>query len=268
MSRLGFALLLLMVAADPARAEQVTLALPTGSTLTAEFRLPQPANKVPAVIFLHGLAVRDGGPDAAASRGHDIDAFAEAFARAGYAALVPIRTTPVESDNGDLAIDEGVSAVLGGMEFLQSRNEVDAHRIAVAGFGEGATIALWAAARMPDVGAAVAISPRHMEDRPSEAETQSLEKFLASGAVAGIRAPVLLLVGEDQSRADHRVDDELAATLMKNYKRFRYIKNYPGDRRWFEAPRADYMEDVIRFLDERMRRGGDQVSGRPPSSNR
>lgn len=239
---------LLVALVPPARAEQVTLDLATGTKLTAEFAAPGGAKRGPAVIYLHGASVRDLGAAGAAGRGQDMAAFAAAFADLGFAAIAPIRRTPMEAANGDTVIDEGLAAILAATGFLQARAEVDPARIAVVGYGEGATIALWAAARMPDLAAAVAISPSRMSGRRSAAATMGMTKFLAGDGIAALRAPVLLIVGTKESRTTLRTGEELSVALMKDYKRFRYIRSFRADRRWFAAPRPDYLADVAQFL--------------------
>lgn len=248
-------MLLVVLAATAARAGSVTIDLPTGTKLQAEFALPAGGGRVPAVIYLHAASVRDVGPAGAAERGHDIAAFARAFAEAGFAAIVPVRKTPMDGANGDAVIDEGLAAILGAMDALRIRPEVDPERIAVAGYGEGGLIALWAAARMPDIGAAIIVSPNRMAVGRSAARTMTFGEFLRPETVAAIRAPVLLIQGERESRTARRTGDELTGALMESYKRFRYIRAYPGDRRWFAAPQPDYMSDIVAFLSERLYAG-------------
>lgn len=251
MRTLAFALLL--VAALPARAQEVELALPTGGTLKADLATPAAADgKSPAVVYLHGAYVRRLGADRAAEGGYDVGEFARAFADAGYVAIAPIRVTESTGDNGDAVIDEGLSAVLAALDFLRARDDVDARRIALVGFEEGATIALWAVARMPDIAAAVAMSPSAMTGR-AEAETMTLERFIEGDAIKAIRAPILVTVGREEGRGTRRRADDLTQKLMRSYKRFRYIHTYRGDSRWFRQPRDAVMADILKFLGERLR---------------
>ena len=107
------AVALLLLAALPARAEWITLALPTGPTLQADVQAPadlKTLERVPGVIYLHGRSVRQNGYDAEADRGYDITAFTRAFADAGFIAIAPVRETPVGSESGDEAVSEGIAA--------------------------------------------------------------------------------------------------------------------------------------------------------------
>jgi dienelactone hydrolase len=248
---LAFALLLL--AALPARAEEVELSLPTGGAIKADLATPASAKgKSPAIVYLHGAYVRRLGADRAAEGGYDVGDFTRAFADAGFVAIAPIRETESTGDNGDAVIEEGLASVLSALDYLRSRKDVDARRIALVGFEEVATIALWALARMPDIAAAVAMSPSAMTGC-AEAETMTLDRFIGGDAIKAVCAPVLVTVGREEGRGARRRTDELTQKLMRSYKRFRYIHTYRGDSRWFRQPRDAVMADILNFLGERLR---------------
>lgn len=244
--------LVALAAALPAGAEQVMLTLPTGANLKAELQAPPgdptTATKYPAVIYLHGAMVREAGIEAAADRGYDIAGFTRAFAGAGLVAIAPVRVTPVAADNGDDVIDEGLAAILGALEFLRARKDVDAARVSVAGFGEGGLIVLWAMSEMPDIARGVVMSPVRMSSGRSRAATRSLDALIDSGRLKSMRGTVLLTAGEKETRRALKTAEDTAQALMKSYRRFRYIRNYPAARRWFRQPRAAFMGDVVRFL--------------------
>ncbi len=248
------AALLLLALATPARAETVELTLPTGPVLKAELARPNGTGRAPAVVFLHGASVREHGLEASVDGGHDPGAFASAFAARGFVALAPIRATPYEAKTGDVAIGEGLAATLAALDYLRARKDVDPARIGLVGYAEGATIALWAASSMPDLGAVVLLSPSRLSSRRMTAETLNLGEFFAGDAVTRIRAPILLMVGTKESRTALRTADELSVSLMKHYKRFRFVRNHPVKRTWFAAPRPEFMGEIAAFLDERLRR--------------
>lgn len=246
-------LLALSCAALPAQAEWINLSLPTGETLKADLALPSDAKRAPAVIYLHGGRVREEGYEGAADEGYDVTAFSRAFADAGFVALSPVRQTPAEADMGDDAIDEGISATLAAIEFLQARPDVDPQRIAVVGYSEGGLIALWALTRLPDLAAGVVMSPARMTGSRATAETQNFDQFMKTKAVKTIRAPILVTVGEKEPRGTRQRADALTKTLMTSYKRFRYIHTYRGDPRWFRQPQNEVIADIAEFLRARHR---------------
>jgi dienelactone hydrolase len=235
-----------------ARAEQVTLDLPTGETLAAELQLPKQGNpgakKFPAIIYLHGAMVREEGADGAAKLRYDVMDFAHAFANAGFVAMVPIRKTPAGDGNGDDAVDEGLSVVLGAMDYLRGRKDVNPRLVSVVGFGEGGMIGLWALSQMPDIAKGVIMSPDALHKGRHRAATLNLNKFVANRAAQSIHAPVLLTVGEKENRASLRAATTVSQALMKAYRKFWFIRNYPGRHRWFHQPRDAFMSDVIAFL--------------------
>ena len=246
------AALLLLFLALPARGETVELTMPTGPVLKAELALPNGTGRAPAVVFLHGASVRERGLEASADGGHDPAAFAIAFAKLGFVALAPIRATPFEAKSGDAAVDEGLAATLAALDFLRARKDVDPGRIGLVGYAEGATIALWAASNMPDLGAVALLSPSRLSSRRQTAQTLNLGKFFAGDAVAKIRAPILLMVGTKESKTTLRTADELSVALMKSYKRFLFVRNHSVHRRWFAAPRPEFMGEIAAFLNERL----------------
>ena len=246
--------LICALAALPARAERIELTLPTGSTLQAELEVPAAAGtdatpkKHPAVIYVHGAIVRTAGYDKAADAGYDVADFTRAFAQAGFVALAPLRVIANDGANGDDIVAEGLSSVLAASAALRARDDVDPQRISVAGFSEGGLIALWALARMPDLRSGVVMSPASMDGRRGRAATLGFATFLKDGAVKAIRAPLLLTVGEEEPRSMRRRTDRLAETLIKSYKRFRYIHTYRGNHRWFRQPQPEVMADIVAFL--------------------
>lgn len=250
---IALAIGLLLILATPCRAEWIKLPLPTGGTLEADLQLPAGTKKAPGVIYLHDGSVRADGYESAAGRGYDVVSFTVALANAGFVALAPVRQTPFESRNGDKVVGDGLVSVLTAAAFLQESDKVDGSRIGIMGFGEGATIALWALTQVPALKAAVLLSPDTLSEGRVRAENLSLRDFLAGDAVKAIRAPVLLTIGAREDRRSRRMTDALADRLIKSYKRFRYLRHYEAGRRWFRQPRAAFMDDVTGFLRARLR---------------
>jgi len=232
--------------ATSARAEWIDLELPTGVKLKAAFEKPELVGKAHAVIYLHGRMPRTAGYEAAADRDYDVAAFARAFAYAGFIAIAPLRKTPVNAENGDDAVAEGLATVLAAATHLHRQHDV--LRVSVVGIGEGGLMALWALSQMPDLTKGVVLSPSSLTNGNGRAASMNMDTFIQTGAAKSIRAPVLLTVGDRETRTAKRNATLASETLMRAHRRFWYIKNYPEKRRWFHQPHNAYMEDVVAFL--------------------
>ena len=135
-----------MPAAAPVEAALVEVALSDGAALRAELFLPTSDGPHPGVVVLHeSFGLND-----------DIRRIARRFASEGYAALAPnlfshgSRIVCLARTMADLArgeLDREIADVLASREVLAGRSEVDAERIAVAGFCLGGGFALIAATR-------------------------------------------------------------------------------------------------------------------------
>jgi dienelactone hydrolase len=229
--------------ATSARAEWIDLELPTGVKMKATFEKPELVGKAHVVIYLLGRMPRTAGYEAAADRGYNVAAFARAFAYAGFSAIAPLRKTPVIAENEDDAVAEGLATVLAA-----ATRQHNVLRVSVVGIGEGGLMALWALSQMPDLTTGVVLSTSSLTNGNDRATSTNMDTFIQIGAAKWIRAPVLLTVGDRETRTAKRNTTRVSVTLMKAHRRFWYIKNYPEKRRWFHQPRNAYMEDVVAFL--------------------
>lgn len=130
----------------PAIAERLDVPTPDGSSLSAELFLPDGAGPHPGVVVLHeSFGLND-----------DIRRLAARFAAAGYAALAPdlyshgrrivcLSRVIVDMVSGGVARE--VADIHAARGALAARPEVDAERIAVAGFCQGGGFALVAGAQ-------------------------------------------------------------------------------------------------------------------------
>ena len=233
-----------LLAAQVARAEEITIDLPTGGSLKALVEVPSSIKSDRAIIYLHDAMIREVGTEKASERGYDLGAHTKFYADSGYLAVSPIRKTPILSDNGDEVIEEGLSAILGAMAVIRNRNGGKSTRVLVAGLGEGALISLWALSQMPDIAAGIIISPAGMAGRWTASKAMSFEKFIDAQAARSIRSPVIIAIGARESLAARGRTDSLARALMSSYRQFRYVKNYPGNRQWFRHPQPRMMGDI------------------------
>jgi carboxymethylenebutenolidase len=125
---------------------ELAIPLADGGTLKGELFLPQGPAPYPGVLVLHeSFGLND-----------DIRRIAARFAEEGYAALAPnlfshgsriVCLTRVMSDVARGAIDREIADVLSARSALAARSDVDAERIAVAGFCLGGGFALVAATK-------------------------------------------------------------------------------------------------------------------------
>ncbi len=138
-----------MVSAMAATGADLAIPLADGGSLEAELFLPQsagPAGPLPGVLVLHeSFGLND-----------DIRRIASRFAGEGYAALVPnlfshgsriACLSRVMTDMVRGAIDREIADILSARTALADRADVDADRIAVAGFCLGGGFALIAATK-------------------------------------------------------------------------------------------------------------------------
>jgi carboxymethylenebutenolidase len=133
-----------MVSAMSLVGAQVAIPLSDGGSLQAELFLPRTEGPHPGVLVLHeSFGLND-----------DIRRIAERFAREGYAALAPnlfshgsriVCLSRVMADVVRGAVDREIADILAARAALAEHAEVDADRIAVAGFCLGGGFALIAA---------------------------------------------------------------------------------------------------------------------------
>jgi carboxymethylenebutenolidase len=135
-----------MVSAMPPTPQRLQLATHDGSTLVAELFGADGAGPHPGVLVLHeSFGLND-----------DIRRIAARFAAAGYAALAPdlyshgtriVCLSRVLVDMLRGSVGREVDDIIAARDALAARSEVDAQRIAVAGFCQGGGFALIAGAR-------------------------------------------------------------------------------------------------------------------------
>jgi carboxymethylenebutenolidase len=127
-------------------ADRLGIPLPDGASLRAELFLPDGEGPHPGVVVLHeSFGLND-----------DIRRIARRFAQAGYAALAPdlyshgtriVCLTRVMVDMTSGSVAREIGDIHAAREALAARPEVDAQRIAVAGFCQGGGFALVAGTR-------------------------------------------------------------------------------------------------------------------------
>ncbi|HXF33519.1 MAG TPA: dienelactone hydrolase family protein [Candidatus Acidoferrales bacterium] len=178
-----------------------------GTKIESYFVAP-PGKKSPAVIMLRGVA----GPDSGYT------GMADALSAAGYAALV--HRWQVRGDDPDDATL--IADIRAAIDFLRSRPEVDAARIAAFGYCKGGGQALLAAAALPEIRTVVAF--HGFAKRPNGPDAAHRNPI---DVVPSLERPVLLLHGEADQLSPLPSMRELA-TALKGAGCPGEIHVYPG----------------------------------------
>ena len=177
-----------------------------GHRLAGELLLPEGAGPHPAVAFAHGWGSSKASPRNRAA--------AEALRGAGIAAFLFDFTGQGESEGSE---DESTLAqqaddLRAALDLLQARNELDAHRLGIAGASSGGAAALQVAAT---------------DRRVRALALRSANPAGAEDAAARVRVPTLLVVGE-RDVATRAANEELGARLA-------------GPQRLEVVPRGDHL---------------------------
>ena len=132
--------------------QQVNVSFPNDEiNLSGNLFLPVSGGNFPAVVILHG-----SGPDA----GLEYKVYAEAFAKAGIAALVYDKRGSGKS-GGDWryrTIENLAGDALAGVRFLQTRSEINSQKVGFWAISQGGWPAVYAAARSKEIAFVVSIS--------------------------------------------------------------------------------------------------------------
>lgn len=228
----------------------------------------KPGVRVPAVLWIHG------GPE-----GQDVlrsDGWAQYLSQAGYAVLEPnyrgstgygevFRNLNVEDSNGGEVDD-----VAAGAQYLVARGLVDPARIAIGGGSHGGTMVAYAVTHYPELFAAglelYGVVDRElfvyrtnpsssvrwmmkMGGSPAEKpEVYRRANILLS--VDKIKAPILIMHGEDDPQVPPAESATFAAALREHHKTYFYF-TYPGELHGFSQPahRLDAWQKQLSFLD-------------------
>ena len=259
------------LAASAQTPERVTWTSKDGREIAGLLYTPRgekSGTKHPAVLWIHG------GPE-----GEDVfryDGWAQYLAQSGYVVLEPnyrgstgygeaFRNLNVEDSNGGEVDD-----VAAGAQYLVSRGLADPARIAIGGGSHGGTMVAYAVTRYPDV-FAVGLELYGVVDRelfvyrtnhpsairwmmkmggtPAE-KPENYRKANILLNVDRIKAPILILHGEDDPQVPPAESARFAKALQEHHKVFFYY-TYPGELHGFSQPahRLDAWQKQLAFLD-------------------
>ena len=245
-----------------AKAEWVKLQTEFGETFDAIYGYPDVAGRHPAVIYNHGSTVRKFGYHNSKDRGYDIKNFVHALAEAGFVAIAPIRKhkrLPFRvGPPGDIvfhmsvqewtgAVKEGSTVIGSAIQFLKNKPHVAIDKIGIIGFSEGGLITVFVASNHKDLRAVVLLSPAASRFSKNRYVT-AVHRFIE------IDSPVFLLLGMSDLPAIKSRCTNLLIPIMKQMgKDFEYKVDYPGDHGWFHKIRSQYWDDIIRFLNKKLK---------------
>lgn len=128
---------------------EVSFTAPDGYALSATYWGSDAQPPQPAVILVHQFN----------STRHDFDAFVPLLREHGYAVLAYDIRGFGESKNGPADINDFPKDVSGAVAYLKAQADVDHSRIGIIGASVGANVAFVASGSIPDIHAAVALSP-------------------------------------------------------------------------------------------------------------
>lgn len=214
-------------ASDANPVDPTPISVPAGNiTLKADFfSPPTPQAPFPAVLLLHGWHLPDDRPASG------MQGYADAFLNAGYAVIVPTLRGWSPTGGVDDCAGEQVNDVLQALDWVSNLPDVNAHRLYLVGYSQGAQIALLAASRGAQVRAVAAFAPvSGIASWGAETTYPGIRDYVQEecggpdgwpsrdplAAAGGLRLPVLLVHGSK----DKRVPTEQSVSL---YRRLREL---------------------------------------------
>ena len=184
------------------------------------------ASPAGGVVYTHGFIVEKIGWKAARQRGYDVSAFVDAFAREGYVAIAPVRTTETS----------GIDCIRAAIDLLQDTLAIPRERVVAAGFSRGGGITLQFALTQREVQAYILMSPAI----PSHLNERELGKM---------GAPTLITLGaRDPATIRSSVLERLVPALQKQKREVEVHSQFDGDHRWFWQIRPEYWSKISAFL--------------------
>lgn len=200
---------------------------------------PEGSPPFPAVVFNHGLIVDLEGYEGARKRGYMLDEICQALANDGFLAFIPIRKSGVVNLPGHAR--EASSAI----DYVKTRSDVDASRVALMGFSRGALLTLMAGVERQDLRALVILAPA-----PGRGHLAAAVEGAGSIAV-----PVLLLVDASDSSVILEGFEMLERALRKHRKDLKAVRYDRGGGHRLFWKVGYYWKDVREFLTEKLAEG-------------
>ena len=123
---------------------------------------PSTNERYPAIVYMHGGAVRERGNPVYRPNGDlhfDINDKIKDMSSMGFVVLAPLRNTIAGCCNGDDVVREGIGIAKSSARYLRSLPNVLEDKLCLIGFSEGALISMWVMTEPNDYYKAIIISP-------------------------------------------------------------------------------------------------------------
>lgn len=242
--------------------KRIKIQTSSGDPIDVIHGYPVTEGRHPAIIYNHGSSVRKFGYRDSVNRGYDVKDFVRALAKAGYVAVAPLRKhkrlPSRKGPPGDVvfkmpaeewtdAVEEGLGAISASIGFLKKQPNVADDRIGIIGFSEGGLITIFSAFEHNDLRAVVLIAP-------ALGRSPIYRYSTAIPRIDEIHSPVFLLLGRsDIPGIIDRCTKRFIPSMKRAGKEIETRIDYPGDHGWFHKVRAQYWNDIVRFLDRKMK---------------
>jgi dipeptidyl aminopeptidase/acylaminoacyl peptidase len=203
----------------------------------AIFSSPNENKKYPAIVYMHGGAVRERGNPVYRQNGDflfDIKDKIKDMSLMGFVILAPLRNTTSGCCNGDDAVKEGISIAKSSTKYLRSLPNVLKDKVCLLGFSEGALISMWVMTESNDYSKAIIMSPSNQcGKRRAGSKNYCGKHLIQSGKLENIKKEILLTLGDLESRGTINASKGFAEKLSQN------IRILEGDHISFTVPRED-----------------------------
>ena len=217
--------------------QKIEISLPGERPKDALFSSPGENKKYPAIVYMHGGAVRERGNPVYKQNGDflfDINDKVLDFSSMGFVVLAPLRNTVKGCCNGDDAIKEGIAISRASAKYLKSLPNVRQNKICLVGYSEGALISMWVMTEPSDFSVAIIMSASSQCGmRRAGSENYCAKNLIKSGKLENITKKIILTLGDSEKKAHTRTINGFAKKLKKR------INILEGDHRSFSNPRND-----------------------------
>jgi len=192
-------------------------------------------DKYPAIVFMHGGAIRDKGVSTSS-----LNSRLSNFASLGFIVLAPVRDTKKGCCNGDEAIMEGIATANQSSEYLASLPNVDKSRICLVGFSEGALISMWVMSEPNNFSSAVIMSPSNQCGmKRAGSKNYCGAKLIESGKVQKVTKNVIVTLGDEDRKPHQKTANGFSKLLGTKTEIMK------GNHKSFLKPRKDISAVVL-----------------------
>jgi dipeptidyl aminopeptidase/acylaminoacyl peptidase len=171
--------------------KKIKIPIPDEAPINAIFSSPNEKGKYPAIVYMHGGAVRERGNPVYKPNGtllFDINDKIKDMSSMGIVVLAPLRNTVADCCNGDNAVREGISIAKSSVKYLRSLPYVLKDKVCLLGFSEGALISMWAMTEPNDYSKAIIMSPSNQCGmRRAESKNYCLSNLVQFGKLENVK---------------------------------------------------------------------------------